>query len=322
MNILLSIIWNFDPDIFTIGSLPIKYYSLMYVLAFVLGLQIMKRIFIKDKVSIDKLDSLFMYTIIAMLIGARAGHYLFYEENYTLTEVFLPFKVSPFEWTGYRGLASHGAIIGIIIAMYIYSKRVVKKPLLWTLDRLVIPSALGASFVRLGNLFNSEIVGKATGTDLGFKFIRNDISQYKAMSITGAKTVNRAYDLIANSSRFKDILAEVPNRYPTQIYEAIGYLLTFIVLWYIYWKTNKKKKHGFLFGVFMVMLWSIRFFIEFYKEWQGGIETWFEDGSGTWVELFDLNLNTGQLLSIPLILIGFYYILRKQKFISPEDFID
>jgi len=220
MNILLSINWNFNPDVFRIGSFPIKYYSLMYVLAFVLGLQIMKRIFKKDDISLDKLDPLFLYTVIAMLIGARAGHYLFYEENYTLAEVFLPFKLNPFEFTGYRGLASHGAAIGIILAMIFYSKRVVKKPLLWTLDRVVIPSALGAMFVRFGNLFNSEIVGKATDSGFGFKFIRNDISEYKAMSVTGAKSVNRAYDLIANSSRYKDVLMEVPNRYPTQIYEA------------------------------------------------------------------------------------------------------
>lgn len=302
MNILLSIDWNFNPDLFKIGSFPIKYYSLMYVLAFVIGLQLMKRIYIKDNISLEKLDSLFIYTVIAMLIGARAGHYLFYEEDYTLAEVFLPFKLNPFEFTGFRGLASHGAAIGIILAMFFYSKKVVKKPVLWTLDRLVIPSALGAMFVRLGNLFNSEIVGKATGSDFGFKFIRNDISEYKAMSITGAKTVNRAYDLIASSANYKNILQEVPNRYPTQIYEALGYLLTFIVLWFVYWKTDKKQKFGYLFGIFMVMLWSIRFVIEFYKEWQGGIETF-----------FNVNLNTGQLLSIPLVLIGFYFILRKNK---------
>ncbi len=303
MNLLLSINWNFNPDLFKVGSFPIKYYSLMYVLAFVLGLQIMKRIFKKDAISLEKLDSLFMYTVIAMLIGARTGHYLFYEENYTLTEVFLPFKLNPFEWTGFRGLASHGAIIGIIIAMYIYSKKVIKKPLLWVLDRMVIPSAIGAMFVRLGNLFNSEIVGKATSTDFGFKFIRNDISEYKAMSITGAKTVNRAYDLIANSSRFKNVLMEVPNRYPTQLYEALGYLVTFLVLWFLYWKTDKKQQLGYLFGVFMVMLWSVRFFIEFLKEAQ-------VEGREDWV----LNaLNTGQLLSIPLVLIGFYFMFRKSK---------
>lgn len=298
----LAIDWNFNPDIFKIGSFPIKYYSLMYVLAFVIGLQLMKRIYIKDNISLEKLDSIFIYTVIAMLLGARIGHYLFYEEDYTLIEVFLPFKLDPFEYTGFQGLASHGAAIGIIIAMFFYSKKVVKKQLLWTLDRLVIPTALGAMFIRLGNLFNSEIVGKPTGTDFGFKFIRNDISEYKAMAVTGAKEVNRAYELIANSSRFKETLAEVPNRYPTQIYEAAGYLITFLILWYIYWKTDKKQKSGYIFGVFMVMLWSLRFVIEFYKEWQGGIET-----------LFNVNLNTGQLLSIPLVLVGLFFMFRPTK---------
>jgi len=306
MNIFLAIDWNFNPDLFQLGSFPIKYYSLMYVLAFVLGLQIMKRIFIKDSISLDKLDPIFIYTIIAMLIGARMGHYLFYEDDYTWSEVFLPFKLNPFEYTGFRGLASHGAIIGIIIAMYFYSKRVVKKPMLWTLDRMVIPSAIGAMFVRLGNLFNSEIVGKPTGSDFGFKFIRNsgDMSGYKAMSITNASTPNEAYNLIADNSLYKHVLADIPNRYPTQIYEALGYLITFLVLWYIYQKTDKKQKLGYLFGVFMVMLWSVRFIVEFYKEWQGGIEEWVDIG---------VKLNTGQFLSIPLVIIGFYFMFRKSK---------
>ncbi len=304
MNTILAIDWNFNPDLFKIGSFPIKYYSLMYVLAFVIGLQLMKRIFLKDNISIEKLDPLFIYTILAMLIGARMGHYLFYEENYTWSEVFLPFTLNPFEYTGFRGLASHGATIGIIIAMYFYSKKVVKKPMLWTLDRLVIPSALGAMFVRLGNLFNSEIVGKATGSDAGFKFIRNDISEYKAMGITNASTPNEAYDLIANDSLYKHVLADIPNRYPTQLYEAAGYLITFLILWYVYQKTEKKHKTGYLFGVFMVLLWSVRFIVEFYKEWQGGIEEWVN---------ISIKLNTGQFLSIPLVLIGLYFMFRKNK---------
>lgn len=300
--ILSSIDWNFNPDLFKIGSFPIKYYSLMYVLAFVIGLQLMKRIYIKDKISLEKLDSIFIYTVIAMLIGARLGHYLFYEEEYTIAEIFLPFRTNPFEFTGFQGLASHGAAIGIILAMFFYSKKVVKKPMLWTLDRMVIVTALGATFVRLGNLFNSEIVGKPTGTNSGIKFIRHDISEYQAMGITKVKDPERAYDLIANSSNFRETLAEIPARYPTQLYEAAGYLITFFVLYYLYWKTDKKDQLGFLFGVFMVMLWSIRFVVEFYKEWQGGIET-----------SFNVNLNTGQLLSIPLVLIGVFFIVRKSK---------
>ena len=299
-----AINWNFNPDLFKLGSFPIKYYSLMYVLAFVIGLELMKRIYKKDNISLKKLDPLFIYAIIAMLIGARVGHYLFYEENYTIAEVFLPFKLNPFEYTGFRGLASHGAIVGMILAMFFYAKRVVKKPFLWVLDRMAIVSAPGAAFVRLGNLFNSEIVGKPTGSEFGFKFIRNDISEYKAMTVTGSKDVERAYDLIAGSSRFKEVLAEVPNRYPTQLYEALGYLLTFGILWYVYWKTDKKQSRGFLFGLFMVLLWSIRFIVEFFKEWQGGLEEWVDLG---------VQLNTGQWLSIPLVLIGFFFMFRKQR---------
>lgn len=298
----LAINWNFNPDLIHIGSFPIKYYSLMYVLAFIIGLQLMKRIFQKDKIPLEKLDSLFMYTVIAMLLGARIGHFLFYEKDYTLGDVFLPFKLHPFRYTGFQGLASHGAAIGIIIAMFFYSKKVVKKPLLWTLDRLVIPTALGAMFVRLGNLFNSEIVGKVTGTDGGFKFIRNDISANRALSITKGSDVNEAYNLIAHNPQFKEVLMNVPNRYPTQIYEALGYLITFFILYYVYWKTNKKEKLGYLFGLFMVMLWSIRFIVEYFKEWQGGLEDWIKIG-----------LDTGQLLSIPMILIGIYFMFRKIK---------
>ncbi len=302
MILFEAINWNFNPDLLKLGSFPIKYYSLMYVLAFIIGLELMKRIYKKDGVSLNKLDALFIYTVIAMLFGARIGHYLFYEENYTLAEVFLPFTLNPFEYTGFRGLASHGATIGIIIAMFFYSRKVIKKPLLWILDRMAIVAAPGAAFVRLGNLFNSEIVGKPTGSDFGFKFIRHHINEYKAMTITGSQDVERAYSLIAKSSRFKEVLAEVPNRYPTQLYEALGYFLTFGILWYVYWKTDKKDNLGFLFGLFMVLLWSIRFIIEFFKEWQGGIEEWVDLG---------VQLNTGQWLSIPLVLIGFFIMFKK-----------
>lgn len=298
----LAINWNFNPNIFEIGSFPVKYYSLMYVLAFVIGLYLMKKIFNKDNVPLEKMDSLFIYTVIGMLLGARIGHYLFYEKNYTIAEVLLPFKLHPFEYTGYQGLASHGAAIGIIIAMYFYSKKVVKKPILWSLDRLVIPTALGGMFVRLGNLFNSEIVGKVTNTDAGFKFIRNDISAFDAVSATGVKNVNKAYELIGSSPKYAELLATVPNRYPTQIYEAAGYLISFFILWYIYWKTDKKEKLGFIFGAFMVLIWGVRYIIEYFKEWQGGLET-----------DISIGLDTGQLLSIPMILIGLYFMFRKTK---------
>jgi prolipoprotein diacylglyceryl transferase len=268
--LFLSIDWDPSIELVKIGSFAVRYYSLMFVIAFVLGLQIMKKIFNREGVSLEKLDSLFIYTVIATLLGARIGHFLFYDTAFLFSnplEVLLPVKFNPFQFTGYQGLASHGAAIGIIIAMYFYSKKVIQKPMLWILDRIVIPVASGAIFVRIGNLMNSEIIGKPTGTDYGFVF--------------------------------KQLGEDFP-RHPTQLYEAFGYLITFVVLWYVYWKTDKREKLGYLFGLFMVFLWSVRLIVEFFKEAQ-------VDQRGDW------DLNTGQLLSIPMILAGFYFMFRKSK---------
>ncbi|MCF6222727.1 MAG: prolipoprotein diacylglyceryl transferase [Flavobacteriaceae bacterium] len=268
--IYLSIDWNPNIELFKIGSFAIRYYSLMFVIAFVLGLQLMKRIFIKDNVSIEKLDSFFIYAVVAVLLGARIGHFLFYDTKFLFEhplEVLLPVRFNPFQFTGYQGLASHGAVIGVLIAMYYYSKKVLKKPMIWILDRIGIPVAIGGVFVRIGNLMNSEIIGKPTNSDYGF-ILRQ--------------------------------LGEDFPRHPTQLYEAFGYLITFIVLYLVYWKTDKKEKSGYIFGLFFVLLWSVRFIVEFFKEAQ-------VDNRATW------DLNTGQLLSIPLVLLGFYFMFRKTK---------
>ena len=271
--ILLQIDWNPSPEIFKIGSFAVRYYSLMFVIAFMLGLFLMKKIFINDKIPIEKLDSLFIYTIVATLLGARIGHFLFYEPEFFFKkplEVLLPFRFSPkFEFTGYAGLASHGAAIGIIIAMYFFSKNVLQKPILFILDRITIPVAIAGVFIRLGNLMNSEIIGKPTNSDYGFIFRK---------------------------------LGEDFPRHPSQLYEAVGYLFVFILLWFVYWKTDKMKKSGYLFGLFFALLWSVRFFVEFFKEKQ-------VEGGENWM----FGLNTGQVLSIPLILIGLYFMFRKTK---------
>ena len=158
-------IWNPSEGIH-IASLNIRFYSLMFVIAFGLGYYIMKKIFINEKESLDKLDTLFIWTVLATLLGARLGHVFFYDWEYFSNhplEILLPFKFEPeFQFTGFAGLASHGAAIAIIIVMYFYSKNVIKRPILWVLDRVVIPVACGAIFVRIGNFFNSEIVGKVT----------------------------------------------------------------------------------------------------------------------------------------------------------------
>lgn len=262
-----KIYWNPSEGI-DLGFFVIHYYSLMFVIAFTLGWYLMKRIYEKEGISIEKLDSLFIYTVLATLIGARLGHVIFYDWDYfqhNLLEIFLPVKFEPeFEFTGFRGLASHGAAIGIIVAMYMYSKKVLQKPVLWILDRIVIPVASGGIFIRIGNFMNSEIIGKPTNSDFGVVFTK---------------------------------LGEDFARHPAQLYESACYIVVFIILWYTYWKTLKKEKLGYIFGLFLVLLWTVRFFVEFVKEPQVGERV-------NWV------LNTGQWLSIPFIIAGFYFMFR------------
>jgi len=266
----LSFVWDPSEGI-DLGFFLVRYYSLMFVIAFTLGWFITKRIFKNEGESLEKLDSLFIYMVIAILLGARLGHVLFYQSELIFQDpisIFLPFRTVPeFEYTGFQGLASHGAAIGVIIAMFIYSKKVLKKPVLWILDRVVIPVACGAIFVRIGNFVNSEIIGKATNSDYGVIF--------------------------------KQLGEDFP-RHPAQLYESGGYVLVFLILWFIYWKTDKRKQLGFLFGAFLMLLWTVRFCVEFIKEAQVG-------------ERADWALNTGQLLSIPFILLGVFFVLQSAK---------
>ncbi len=299
----LYINWNPSDTLINIGPLPIKYYSLMFVVAFLGGLQIMKKIFKKENVSEEKLDTLFIYAVVSILLGARLGHVFFYDWDYYqnhLLEIVLPFKFNPFKFTGIAGLASHGAAIGVIIAMYLYHKKYPDVKLSWILDRVVLPVSFGAIFVRLGNLMNSEIIGKVTNSDYGFRFIQSHYRPYKALQLTKANTVEKAYNAIANNPKFSSLLEAVPLRHPAQLYESICYIFVFTILMFTYWKTDKKKKPFYIFGLFLVLLWTVRFIVEFYKKSQGG----FEDSLGNL-------LSTGQWLSIPFIIIGFYFMLRK-----------
>lgn len=280
----LAIEWN--PSIgIDLGFFVIRWYSLMFVAAFLLGLHLMKKIYVEDKIPVEKMDPLFMYVFLSMLIGMRLGDVFFYSWDYyqnNLLEIILPFKksvgdsalfgiIKDWKFTGFTGFASHGAAIGIPIAMYFYAKKHLQKPWLFILDRLAIMVALAGFFIRFGNFFNSEIYGKETGSNFGVIF--------KAVGETTA-------------------------RHPTQLYEAISYLALFFVMWHLYWKTNRKQQTGFLFGLFMVVLWSLRFVIEFLKEpqVQKRGEEWFFSP-----------LNTGQVLSIPLVLIGVWLMFRKTK---------
>ena len=276
--IALDIVWNPSKGL-DLGFFTLHYYSVMWIIAFLLGLNIMKRIYKNENQSDESLDSLFIYSVLGIMLGARLGHVIFYQPE-LITEdffsIFLPFKFKGgFEFTGFQGLASHGAAIAMIISMYIYNKRILHKSVLWILDRVVIPVASGAVFVRIGNFINSEIIGKPTNSDFGVVF--------------------------------KQLGEDFP-RHPSQLYEAGSYIFVFLALFYFYWKTDKSEQQGFLFGLFLVLLWTVRFFVEFVKEPQGD-------------EYFTtLGLNTGQLLSIPFILIGLYFMfVYKEKRIEMRE---
>ena len=299
----LNMIWNPTEGI-DLGFFMIRFYSLMFVIAFGLGWYITKKIFDREGEPVEKLDSLFIWTIFATLLGARLGHVFFYDWDYYsnhLAEILLPFRFDPFEFTGFSGLASHGAAIAIIITMYFFSKKIMKKPLLWVLDRVVIPVASGAIFVRLGNFFNSEIIGHETTSPFGIRFLHDKFSKSEITRITGIPNPKEAYNAVINNPKFASVLDLVPAKHPTQLYEAFCYVFVFAILFYAYWKTDARLKQGYLLGLFLILLWTVRFFVEFVKESQGG----FESELGTF--------STGQWLSIPFIIAGFVFLFRAKK---------
>jgi len=233
---LLSIHWDVDPEIFKIGPIAVRWYGLLFALGFLLGYQLVERMFKKEGIPLEWLEKLFMYTLIATVIGARLGHVFFYGWEFYSQHPVEILKI----WHG--GLASHGATIGILTALYFYSKKVSKKSILWVLDRVAIPVALAGFFIRTGNLMNSEIIGTQTDLPWGFQFVRASI-----------------YEPLAP-------------RHPAQLYEALCYLSSFGILMYMYWKTNAKEYAGRLIGTFFVLIFTARFFIEFIKENQEAFE--------------------------------------------------
>lgn len=253
------ITWDPDPEIFRIGSLAIRWYGLLFASSFVIGYLILHKFFKYEKVPEKLLDKLATYIIIATVIGARLGHCFFYEPDYYLRH---PLEILMI-WKG--GLASHGAAIGIIIALLIFSRKY-KIAFIWLMDRLVIVVAFAGCLIRTGNLMNSEIFGKPSSASWAFVFSR--------------------YDYIP--------------RHPTQIYEALIYLLIFVFLYFFYWSKKGKPFAGFLFGMFLVLVFTARFFIEFLKEPQVAFEN-------------AMTLNMGQLLSIPFVLTGLLIIFWPRK---------
>ena len=280
---LFKIDWAPNEILFEFFSLTIYWYSVMFIIAFSLGYYIVQKIYINDNKSVTLVEPLFIYVVFGTLIGARLGEVFFYNWGYfqnNLIEIFLPIKkdinssflfgiIDGWKFVGYRGLASHGATIGIITAMFIYKYKFKYNSVLWIFDRIVIPISIGGMFVRIGNFFNSEIVGNYTNSNFGVVFQNN---------------------------------GEIFPRHPAQLYEAFGYLLLFILLWNIYWKTDLKKYKGFIFGLFLTCLFSIRMLVENVKESQGG---GLEDTLGI--------LSTGQWLSIPFIIIGIVLMLYSRR---------
>jgi phosphatidylglycerol---prolipoprotein diacylglyceryl transferase len=261
ISLINFIHWNVSPEIFNLGPLSIRWYGLLFASGFLIGYYIGERMFRSENVSQKWVDSLFFYIIIGTIVGARLGHVFFYGWEYYSQNPGEIIKI----WHG--GLASHGGAIGIIIALLIYSGAVTKRNLFWTIDRIVVPTALVGAFIRIGNLMNSEIYGMQTALPWGFIFERNN---------------------------------EMVPKHPTQIYEALAYLIAFGILMYLYWRTRAKFKHGLLTGVFFVLIFVPRLLIEFIKEDQEAFEA-------------GMVLNMGQWLSIPFILFGIFLIVYAIK---------
>ncbi|MCL2502267.1 MAG: prolipoprotein diacylglyceryl transferase [Bacteroidales bacterium] len=252
---LLSIQWDVDPNLFHIGSYSFRYYNILFVLGFLTGYYIVKNFFRREHLPTSMLDSLLYTLFFSAVIGARLGHCFFYDPSYYLANPLEILMV----WRG--GLASHGGTIGILIGVWFYIKKYGPQygfGYIWLLDRIAIPTALAACFIRLGNLMNSEVYGVETSLPWGFIFAHN---------------------------------GETVAKHPTQIYEALCYLLTFFFLLWLYRKYLPKLKTGVFLGLFLILIFTSRFFIEFVKNPQVAFEV-------------NMSLDMGQWLSIPFILFG------------------
>lgn len=274
----LAINWNFDPEIIEGFATP-NWYGLLFVTGLMLGFVVMRKTFKKEGVNEKYLDKLLIYVIVATIVGARLGHVFFYDwEEYKQDPIAI-FKI----WEG--GLASHGGAIALLIALWLYSKYVVKQPPLWIFDRIGAPIALTGTFIRLGNLANGEIVGRPTDVPWAFRFMRNDCPPE-----------------FHNNCPWEMI----PARHPAQLYEAFCYIAIFVILMFFYKKKNWWKVEGKMFGLFLVLLFGARFLVEGLKEGQTARD-------------FENMINTGQMLSIPFVLLGIYLLFRKAKSVELPD---
>ena len=259
LNNLLYIVWDVDPVMFSIGDFELRYYGLMWALTILLGERFFSAFAKREGFSNDIVETGFVWIVLGAILGARVGHCLFYEFSYYITK---PWAILTEIRNG--GMASHGSAIGMLLGMWITARKH-KMAYVWWLDRIMIPVAIGGALVRLGNLMNSEIVGDATTMPWGFKFVR----LYGAMP-----------------------LENVPVQHPAQLYEALCYIVTFVVLMWLYYKRDMGRRHaGIMFGVGLIGIFVTRFFIELVKVNQEA----FEEG---------MLLNMGQLLSIPFIIMA------------------
>jgi prolipoprotein diacylglyceryl transferase len=269
-----SVTWDVGSALLDFGSFQIRAYSILFALGFIVGYIIVKRIYKQEGVPVKELDTLTVWVVLGGLIGARLGHCFFYDWTYyskNLLEIVLPVSFVPeFHFTGFQGLASHGGAIGIIIALLIFKYKSTKKSFFWLVDRVVVPTGFAGALIRLGNLMNSEIYGHQTDLPWGFIFVRNG-------------------DTFAS--------------HPTQLYEAFFYVITSLVLLRLYKVKRFRESSGFLLGIFFIMIFASRFFIEFLKENQSAFEE-------------SMTLNMGQWLSIPVVLAGIFLVfwsLHKSK---------
>jgi prolipoprotein diacylglyceryl transferase len=269
--------WDPNPVIVDRFGFPIRWYGFCFAMAFLAGFRVVSYMFKQEGRSTEQADQLLMYTMVATIVGARAGHYFFYEFPLLQADplrFFLQMITPPFS-----GLASHGAAIGLFIAFYLYARKNAGMSYLYITDRIVPAVALAGFFIRMGNLMNSEIIGKPTELPWGFKFLRDtEFNPYGDPNL---------------------VLA----RHPSQLYEALSCLLIFALLMWFWSKKKKDTQEGLMTGSFMIVLFTLRFFYEFLKENQSAFEN-------------NLTLNMGQILSIPAVLFGLIvlaYSFKKAK---------
>lgn len=285
--LLNYITWNADPVLFSLGSLQIRWYGLLWALGFLIGYFVMRKIYRRESMSDESMDSLLMYMLVSTIIGARLGHCLFYEPEYYLSH---PLKMLAV-WEG--GLASHGGGIGILIGLYIYSRKV-KKPYIWILDRITIGVCLVGSLIRCGNVMNHEIYGTPTSLPWGFVFMRGQ----EQFCGTFDNYFQCTYGNCCPSDQWLPC-------HPTGLYEALFCILTMLILLWMYYKRDMgKRQPGAMSGVFLIIIFTSRILIEFLKN----VQVEFEE---------NMTLDMGQWLSVPFVVAGVVLLIwsfaRKNK---------